>query len=281
MGMVFQSFNLFSHLNVIENITYGPIHLLGLSKEEAYKKGMQLLRAVSLAEKEFAYPDELSGGQKQRIAIARTLAMEPKVILFDEPTSALDPTMVGEVLAVIRELSNQNMTMIIVTHEMRFARDVSTRVLYMDEGGIYEEGTPEEIFEHPKKELTRRFVKKLRVYEEEIPADQFDFLGMLSQIDAFSRKHFLSSRTIYGLNVIVEEFLLQTVVPSLKSQDRIRFKVEYSEETNGVQVEIGCAGVKELFHKMNPLSEKLVEHFIQENSDHTGPDKDLLSIELR
>ena len=144
MGMVFQSFNLFGHLTVIENIMLSPVDLLGKSRQEAYDEGMRLLRMVGLAEKALNYPDELSGGQKQRIAIARTLAMDPDVILLDEPTSALDPTMVGEVQAVIRDLSKTGKTMMIVTHEMNFAKAISNRVFYMDEGGIYEDGTPED-----------------------------------------------------------------------------------------------------------------------------------------
>ncbi len=161
MGMVFQNFNLFPHMNILENIMYGPVKVLKHSKKDAYAKGMQLLRTVGLEDKAENYPDELSGGQKQRAAIARTLAMEPEVILFDEPTSALDPTMVGEVLSVIKNLAREGMTMLIVTHEMSFARKVSNRVFYLDQGIIYEEGSPEEIFDHPKKERTQQFMQGL------------------------------------------------------------------------------------------------------------------------
>ncbi|MDD5033767.1 MAG: amino acid ABC transporter ATP-binding protein, partial [Methylococcaceae bacterium] len=164
MNMVFQSFNLFSHLSVLENLTIGPIKLKRMSQEDAQQKAMELLRLVGLAEKADSYPNELSGGQKQRVAIARCLAMEPQIILFDEPTSALDPTMVSEVLSVIRRLVRDGMTMAIVTHEMDFARDVSSRVLYMDEGIIYEEGAPERIFDDPQNEKTRAFINKIRSY---------------------------------------------------------------------------------------------------------------------
>ena len=157
MGMVFQSFNLFGHLTVIENLMLAQIDILKRSKQEAYDKGIELLKRVGLSGRENQYPDELSGGQKQRVAIARTLAMDPDVILLDEPTSALDPTMVGEVQAVIRDLAKTGKTMMIVTHEMSFARAICNRVFYVDEGGIYEDGTPEQIFDHPEKELTRRF----------------------------------------------------------------------------------------------------------------------------
>ena len=163
MGMVFQHFNLFPHMTVIENIMSAPMDLLGKSKQEAYDKGIALLRKVGLADKALNYPDVMSGGQKQRVAIARTLAMEPEIILFDEPTSALDPTMIGEVQAVIRDLAKQGTTMIIVTHEMKFAREICNRVFYMDEGGVYEDGSPEQIFDNPQKERTRQFIRHLKV----------------------------------------------------------------------------------------------------------------------
>lgn len=161
VGMVFQSFNLFSNLNVAENIMTGPVRLLNKTKQEAYDEAMELLERVGLSEKALNYPDELSNGQKQRIAIMRALAMNPEVMLFDEPTSALDPTMVGEVLQVIKGLAGDGMTMLIVTHEMQFANDVSDRILYMDEGVIYEEGTPEQIFGSPKKDKTKSFISRL------------------------------------------------------------------------------------------------------------------------
>ena len=150
MGMVFQSFNLFGHLTVIENIMNPQITLLGRSRQEAYEKAMDLLSKVGLSSKALAYPDELSGGQQQRIAIARTLAMDPEIIHFDEPTSALDPSMIGEVQSIIRMIAKTGRTMMIVTHEMDFAKKISNRVWYMDEGGIYEEGTPKQIFENPR-----------------------------------------------------------------------------------------------------------------------------------
>ena len=158
MGMVFQNFNLFGNLTILGNIMAAQCDLIGISKEAAKKKALELLGRVGLANKAEALPDELSGGQKQRVAIARALAMDPEILLFDEPTSALDPTMVGEVLAVIKDLAKTGMTMLIVTHEMGFARDVSTRVFYMDEGVIYEDGTPADVFNAPKKPKTIDFV---------------------------------------------------------------------------------------------------------------------------
>lgn len=161
VGMVFQHFNLFPHKTVLENITIGPIKLKKTSQEEAEKIAISLLDKVGLADKKDVYPNKLSGGQKQRVAIARALAMNPKVILFDEPTSALDPEMIGEVLEVMRDLAREGMTMIVVTHEMGFARTVANRVFFMDQGTILEDGSPKEIFENPKEERTKEFLDKV------------------------------------------------------------------------------------------------------------------------
>ena len=161
IGMVFQHFNLFPHMTVKENITLAPVQLKKMTKEEADKKALELLDQVGLKEKADSYPSQLSGGQKQRVAIARALAMNPDIMLFDEPTSALDPEMVGEVLNVMKQLANDGMTMVIVTHEMGFAREVSDRVIFMAEGKIVEEGTPEEIFTAPKTERLQSFLSKV------------------------------------------------------------------------------------------------------------------------
>ncbi|MBM7832992.1 ATP-binding cassette domain-containing protein [Clostridium sardiniense] len=161
MGMVFQQFNLFPHKTVMENIIMAPMNVKGWKKDEATKKGEELLEKVGLLEKKDAYPNSLSGGQKQRIAIARALAMEPDVMLFDEPTSALDPEMVGEVLSVMKSLANDGMTMIIVTHEMGFAKEVGDRIIFMDEGNIVESGSPEEIFNNTKNQRTISFLSKV------------------------------------------------------------------------------------------------------------------------
>ena len=161
MGMVFQHFNLFPHLSIMDNITLAPVLLKKMTKEEAVKKGQELLTTVGLLDKADAYPYQLSGGQKQRVAIARALAMNPEIMLFDEPTSALDPEMVGEVLDVMKDLAKSGMTMVIVTHEMGFAREVASRVLFMDQGQILENGTPDEVFNHPKNERTQSFLSKV------------------------------------------------------------------------------------------------------------------------
>lgn len=161
MGMVFQQFNLFPHKTVLENLTIAPLKVKKISKEQAEKKALELLERVGLTNKAKAYPSSLSGGQKQRIAIARALAMEPDVMLFDEPTSALDPEMVGEVLSVMKDLAKEGMTMVVVTHEMGFAREVGDRILFMDNGVIMEQGTPEEIFKNPKNPRTIDFLSKV------------------------------------------------------------------------------------------------------------------------
>lgn len=161
IGMVFQHFNLFNHLNVLGNMTLAPVHLKMLSKEEAKAKAMRLLERVGLSDKAGAYPSQLSGGQKQRVAIARALEMNPDIMLFDEPTSALDPEMVGEVLAVMKELARDGMTMVVVTHEIGFAREVASRVIFMEGGYIIEEGTPEEVLDHPKEPRTIDFLSKV------------------------------------------------------------------------------------------------------------------------
>lgn len=161
IGMVFQHFNLFPHKTILENITLAPVSLNLMSKADAEKKGMELLKRMGLEDKASVYPSSLSGGQKQRVAIARALAMEPKVMLFDEATSALDPEMVGEVLNVMKDLAKEGMTMIVVTHEMGFAKEVADRVLFMEEGIIYEDGTPEEIFNNPKEKRTQEFLSKV------------------------------------------------------------------------------------------------------------------------
>ena len=161
MGMVFQQFNLFPHLTILENITLAPVMLKKMTKDQAKEKAMELLKRVGLEEKAEAYPVQLSGGQKQRVAIARALAMNPEIMLFDEPTSALDPEMVGEVLDVMKDLAESGMTMVIVTHEMGFAREVASRVIFMDQGIIMENGTPEEAFTNPKNERTKLFLSKV------------------------------------------------------------------------------------------------------------------------
>jgi polar amino acid transport system ATP-binding protein len=248
MNMVFQSFNLFSHLSVLDNLTLGPVRLRGMAKEAARQKAMDLLRLVGLAEKAGSFPDELSGGQKQRVAIARCLAMDPQIILFDEPTSALDPTMVSEVLSVIRRLAREGMTMAIVTHEMDFARDVSNRVLYMDEGIIYEEGPPEQIFENPQKEKTRAFINRIRSYTCRIASPDYDLYAMNAEIEAFCEKQILPKKTRDSLLLLVEE-LLQLYAPYL-SGTALDLSIAYSEKSGRLEVVSESSGAQ-----LNPLAD--------------------------
>lgn len=189
IGMVFQSFNLFDHMTVLENITDAPIQLLHMPEAQAREEALALLKKVGLVQKADVYPSALSGGQKQRVAIARALAMHPEVILFDEPTSALDPTMVGEVLSVIRQLAKSGLTMLIVTHEMRFAQDVSSRIFFMNEGLIYEDGTPDQIFCHPVHSATKAFVQRIQKLVFEIDSDDFDYLQIHTGINRFCIKY--------------------------------------------------------------------------------------------
>ena len=261
MGMVFQSFNLFHHKNVIENIMAAPVDVLGKSRQEAYDKGMELLRMVGLADKAFNYPDQLSGGQKQRVAIARTLAMEPEIILFDEPTSALDPTMVGEVQAVIRDLARQGLTMMIVTHEMRFAKEVANRVFYMDQGGIYEDGTPEQIFENPQKENTIHFIKRIKVFEKEIASKDFDFIGFNTSLEEFGRKNQVAPKSIYRVQSVFEELCVQMILPKIQKKFRMNVLMEYSQADESVIMLIKYDG--EVFNPLesdNILSLKIAKN---------------------
>jgi polar amino acid transport system ATP-binding protein len=249
MGMVFQNFNLYNHLTALENLALGPVKLLGKNRFEAEEKAYELLKLVGLAEKANSFPDELSGGQKQRVAIARCMAMEPEILLFDEPTSALDPTMVSEVLAVIRRLSREGMTMLIVTHEMEFARNTSTRVFYMDEGVIYEEGTPAQIFDHPQKEKTRAFINRIRSLNFEIRSKDYDLYAMQGEMENFCEKHMLSKRvTGYVVHVAEEVLGLQN------DFTHINLNLTYSEKDGAVEMVCASAGPS-----FNPPTEEVTD----------------------
>lgn len=232
MVMVFQSFNLFNHMSIIDNVTFAPILLHGLDRTKAEAKAMELLDMVGLAQKAEAFPSELSGGQKQRIAIARALAMDPEIILFDEPTSALDPSMVSEVLGVIKSLAAKGMTMMVVTHEMRFARDISNRVFYMDQGIIYEDATPEQIFEHPVGERTKVFINRIRECSYTVEA-QNDFYGMMGQFVNFGQRHNFSRAALDNVNHIIEEGL-----QILGSAEGTKIVLSYSEKTQDMEIKI-------------------------------------------
>ena len=259
MGMVFQSFNLFGHMTVIENIMLAPTLLLRRSRQEAYDEGVSLLRRVGLAEKAMNYPDELSGGQKQRVAIARALAMDPDTILFDEPTSALDPTMVGEVQAVIRDLAKSGKTLLIVTHEMNFARSISNRVFYMDGGGICEDGTPEQVFDHPRNESTRRFVRKLKVLELRVTSRNYDFLAMEGDIDRYCVKNHIPWKLAQHIHLAFEE-MIQLLLAHDPQHPDILAAVEYSEAEESAEMSIKYRGPSfDVIRKGDELSLKVLE----------------------
>ena len=243
IGMVFQSFNLFSHLTIVENVMLAQTELLKRTRQDAYERSMELLETVGLTGKAFSYPAELSGGQQQRIAIARTIAMDPEIILFDEPTSALDPTMVGEVLSVIRALAQNGATMLIVTHEMKFAHDVSNRVFYMDEGIIYEEGTPKQIFDTPQKEKTRIFIKRLKQLSLEITSPDFDFLGFVTKIGQFGRDNLLPPAITRNLQLAFEELVTQNIV-GRSNVLPIKIDIEHSETDETETMSITYGGEK-------------------------------------
>jgi len=233
MVMVFQNFGLFSHMTVLDNLMAGQVQLLKMPKPDAKAKAEELLKTVGLSERASYYPRQLSGGQKQRVAIARCLAMSPDVILFDEPTSALDPTMVSEVMAVIRNLAKSGMTMLVVTHEMDFARDVSNRVLYMDEGGIYEDGKPSDIFENPRKAKTKTFIHNIRSFNYEITSRDFDHVEMLGGIENFCFRNAIEGKIANKLQLIAEELMINIVAPVY---NECSLKVSISEKQNSYEV---------------------------------------------
>ncbi len=279
MGMVFQSFNLFEHLTVFENLTIGPIKLLKKSEKDAENKAVELLNTVGLISKNDVYPKQLSGGQKQRIAIARCLSMEPDIILFDEPTSALDPTMVSEVLSVIRNLAKLGMTMLIVTHEMDFARDVSNRVFYMDEGKIYEEGTPDQIFNHPQKENTRIFVKGIRNFNYRIENASYDLYDLNAKIELFATKHLFDNEKIQKILLLIEEAL--QIIPVDNGAD---ITIEYSEKTLITKITVTIPQTSKTIldrnNESNMLSISIIDH-LSEPSETILNEETVLSFLLK
>lgn len=239
LGMVYQGFHLFSHMDVLKNITLAPTKLNKEKQEDANRKAMELLKSVGLAEKAHAMPDQLSGGQKQRIAICRCLAMNPEVMLFDEPTSALDPTMVGEVLATIRLLAKQGMTMVIVTHEMNFAKEVGSRIVFLAEHGIYEQGTPSEIFDDPKKELTRDFIFKLKHFTYDVTSKQYDLMQMHGGLQKFGEKYGIDGKYIIRLQLYAEEIIEEVIVQEGEDiTPDISLRISLAEGTRDMLIEV-------------------------------------------
>jgi len=235
LGMVYQSFNLFSHKTVLENVILAPVKVLKLPQEKAVRKAMDYLEMVGVANRADYMPGQLSGGQKQRVAIARCLAMQPEVILFDEPTSALDPTMVDEVLSVIRKLVRNGLSCIIVTHEMNFAKNVATKVFYMDDQGIYESGTPSDIFDHPQKEKTKIFINKLKVFTCEYTVAEIDLYEIMKQVSEYCLKYDMNKRETSIINLICEEYLTN-LMRRAASDEKIIISVRYNENNNSKEI---------------------------------------------
>lgn len=238
VGMIFQSFNLFSHQSVIENIMQPQMKLLGRSKQEAYDKAYLLLSVMGLSRQQFQFPDQISGGQQQRVAIARALAMDPDILLLDEPTSALDPAMVGEVEAVIYDLAKRGTTMLLVTHDMNFARNVSNRVFYMDEGGVYEDGTPEQIFRNPLKEKTRRFIRGMSSLTVNISNGEFDYPKTISDIEKFAVRQGLGARMGHKLQMVFEELCAIYLPEKAEKNFCATVVFEYNKEKGAVILSI-------------------------------------------
>ena len=281
IGMIFQTFNLFEGKTVIENAIAAPIELKGISPQKAYDKAKKLFKRVGLLEKMFNYPKELSGGQKQRAAIVRAMMMEPKILLFDEPTSALDPTMVGEVLSVIRMLKNRGLTMLIVTHEMRFAGNVSDRIFFMNEGIIYEEGTPQEIFQSPKRDATRIFIDRLKTYEKIFADEQIDLPAIQGEIESFAHKQFMSSGRNMKLQLIFEELIYELLIKRSRDIFPVEMKILYNETLEECEVKVIYGG-----EKYNPLendddlSVTILKGIIK-TADHKFADKNILNLKCK
>lgn len=272
MGMVFQSFNLFNHMTIIENVMLAPVELLHKSKQEAYDEGMKLLEQVGLASKALSYPDALSGGQKQRAAIARTLAMHPEIILFDEPTSALDPSIASEVLAVMKRLAEDGMTMLIVTHVMDFAENVSNRVFYMDEKGIYEDGTPEQIFHNPTKPKTKQFIYQIKRFNYDVDSSNFDYYDLLGKADAFMKDQLIDVKKRNEAILVIEEFIYNLF---FKTFTNIQFKVSlsYAEKLKNLRILFESDQIDNniLDHLDDKLSNEIIHNITRsiEVKDHT------------
>ena len=247
VGMVYQHFNLFSHLNVLENCIITPVKVLKMNKDEAIEKAKKLLALVGMSNSLYKMPSSLSGGQKQRVSIARTLMMDPELILFDEPTSALDPTMVDEVENVIKDLINSGLTCIIVTHEMRFAKSIASKVIFLAEHSIYEEGTVEEIFERPDKPLTRQFIYRSRLFTVEVNSKEYDQYDIASKINNSIVSYGLTRKQKNSISIIVDEI----ISPLINSEDINSLTITIAASDTGVS--------HRLFIETNDLNINLLE----------------------
>ena len=282
MGMVFQNYALFNHKLVVENLMMAPMDLLGMSKQEAYDQALELLKLVGLKDKALSWPHELSGGQRQRVAIARGLAMNPKILLFDEPTSALDPQMVSEVLSVITSLAERGLTMLIVTHEMRFARDASTRVFYMDQGELWESGPPKQIFENPQRKETREFIFRVRNWSWEIHSEDYDYPAMQSSLQAFCARQFLGRHITLACQLVLEEITSSLLLPLAKKHDitdpHIVYELSVGEGSEQADLllhsqKLAAAGVTEdeMNAAVDDMSKQILENIVsRQYVDETG-----------
>lgn len=239
MGMVYQGFNLFSHLNVLDNITLAPRWIKRLGRADAEARAMELLSMVGMADKARSFPHQLSGGQQQRTAIARCLAMEPQIMLLDEPTSALDPAMTSEVLSIIRKLTRMGLTMLIVTHEMAFAQDVADRVFFIAESTIYEQGSPQQIFENPSRDKTRAFITRLKTFTHEIRSLDFDAVSMNAQIEVFCRKYSIEQQRIYRVQLVLEELVGEIFTQCYRHEPPdMEFTMAYAQEQDDITLDL-------------------------------------------
>ena len=243
MGMVYQQFNLFSHLNILENVILAPMKVLGMSRDDAIAEARGYLEKVGMLDRQYFMPNELSGGQKQRAAIARTLAMHPEVILFDEPTSALDPTMVDEVENVIRDLVHSGLTSIIVTHEMRFAKNIASKVVFLAEQGIYETGTAKDVFENPQKPLTRQFLYRSRMLERDVDKSS-DIPSILSEFRAFLTNFDYEKRQQELFSVILDELVYPIIGKKESGCEKVQLRLVCSETTKAHTVFVTFYGLQ-------------------------------------
>ncbi len=280
VGMVFQSFNLFNHLSVIENVMLSPVKLLKMDRQEAYDNAFMLLKEVGLSEKADSYPDELSGGQKQRIAIVRTLAMDPDVILMDEPTSALDPTMVGDVQSVIRRLTKTGKTLIIVTHEMDFAKSICNRVLYMDEGVVYEDGTPDEIFGNPKRDKTIQFIKRIKLLNLNIDKDS-QYGDVFGNLSMYCSENSISTSMYLHIRLAIEETVFHNILDK-RYNYIVHAQVEYSSEKGTVTLRLDYEGDKyNVIERGNELSLKILKAAVSDTHYHYDETGNHLELSIR
>lgn len=283
VGMVYQHFNLFSHLNVLENCIITPVKVLNMPQDEAIEKAKKLLDMVGMGASLYKMPSALSGGQKQRVSIARTLMMDPEIILFDEPTSALDPTMVDEVENVIKELIEKGYTCVIVTHEMRFAKSVASKVVFLAEKGIYETGTAEEIFDRPDLPLTRQFIYRARLSVFDLSEDTFDLYSTVSDINKVLMPYGLTKQQSKNISLLIEEIIL----PIIESKDikNISISVGASETGIGHKLFIETNDVNENLLERKEIDElglKLVDKGFTSLADHINENnKHVLIAELR